>query len=30
MTFVEIGFYACMGLLGVCLIIGWIWPRREL
>ena len=30
MSIIEMGFYICAGILLFCVIIGWIWPRREL
>jgi hypothetical protein len=26
---IEQGFYVSAGMLGLCLLLAWIWPRRD-
>jgi len=29
MDFVQWGFWACAAMLGLCLVLAWVWPRRD-
>jgi len=29
MMLIEQGFYVSAGMLGLCLLLAWIWPRRD-
>jgi hypothetical protein len=26
---IEQGFYVSAGMLGLCLLLAWLWPRRD-
>ncbi len=29
MMWIEQGFYVSAGMLCVCLLLAWLWPRRD-